>query len=328
MAEPEKDIWLIIPNILSGEATLEEKALFEKWLQKAPENKRFFDSINQISPAQIQNENEAKERVYARIKEVIVPKQITRKLRFWRYCAAASIAVIVALGAILVTSKPQAKEISYIETQVPNGVKSKITLADGTIVYLNSGTYIKYPAQFNLNKREISLKGEAYFEVAKDPEHPFIVHTDKIDIKVLGTHFNVKTFGDEGFIETTLLEGSVQIFKTADKNQSSGVILRPNQQANYNLKSGEISVKEVPAELATVWKEGKIYFENQPLEAITKMLERNYNVNIRIISPKIAKELYYGMFNKSMNLNQLLDVMRSHDGFKYSIKNDTIFITK
>ena len=328
MIEPEKDIWLLVASMWNGNATPEEKIIFDQWLNENEENKQFYNSINRIFPVKKQYDGDTKRRIYNKIQQTILPKQITRRIRFWRYSTVASITVIIVLGVMLLSKKPAVDMDTFVEAQTPCGVKSKIFLPDGTVVYLNAGSFLRYPVRFNKAKRQVTLEGEAYFEVIRDLKHPFIVQTNQVTIKVYGTHFNVNTFDDKGLIETTLVEGSVGIFKKSDIDQKNGIKLEPNQQAVYDISTGKILVKKVEAELSTVWKDGKIYFENETLASITKKLERNFNVSIRITSPKLRSELFYGLFTKKKNIFQLLDVMKIHNNFNYTMKNDTILLNR
>jgi transmembrane sensor len=327
MAESENDIWLIVASVWKGNATPEEKKIFEAWLNEREENKQFYHIINRIVPVKKPYDEEMKRKVYDKIKETIVPKKVSRKIRFWRYGFAASLALMLVSGVgLFVKKSPLPSEMAYIEAQTPFGIRSKLSLPDGTTVYLNSGSYLKYPSVFSGKQRLVILKGEAYFEVARDTLHPFIVQTAQIDIKVFGTHFNVKAYQEDGLVQTTLLEGSVGLYKKADVNRKYGVKLMPNQQATYNAGSSKLSVKKVDASLSAVWREGKYYFENEPFVSIAKKLERNFNVNIRITSPELENELFYGMFTKDKNIFQLLDVMKAHNNFTYTVQNDTILI--
>jgi transmembrane sensor len=329
MVDQGKDIFLIIAALWNGNATSEEKKVFQQWLNESEENKRFYDTIQRIEPSRMSYKEETKERIFGKLKEIVLPKYVRRTIRFWQYGTVASVALLVVFGAVLLSQrKALSSETAFIETQVPFGMKSKILLSDGTAVYLNSGSYIKYPAKFSGKQRSVVLKGEAYFEVEKDPEHPFIVQTKQLNVKVYGTHFNVKAFDDDRYVETTLLEGSVGIYAKSDLKMKEEVKLVPNQQFVYTIASGEKQVKKVDAPLSTVWREEKYYFENEPLASIVKKLERNFNVPIRITSKELSNELFYGLFTKKRNIYQLLDVLKIHSNFDYTLSNDTICIHK
>jgi ferric-dicitrate binding protein FerR (iron transport regulator) len=235
----------------------------------------------------------------------------------------------MVLGVISLLVKPfSSGNISYVETESPWGIKTKVTLSDSSVVYLNAGSYLKYPSRFSGKKREVFLEGEAYFEVRKDVKHTFTVHAGSIDVVVFGTHFNIKAYNDENLIKATLAEGSVGIYKKQESNGTKHIKLVPNQQAIYDKKTGDISIEKVDAELSYAWKDGKYYFESETFAAIAKKLERNFNVNIKINSEQLKKEIFSGLFDKNKSVFQLLDAMKRHENFYYTVKNDTIMITK
>ncbi|MCW0483112.1 FecR family protein [Gaoshiqia sediminis] len=193
---------------------------------------------------------------------------------------AAILLVIFALGIYLgqlITSGPGS--ISGIETttaeiRVPNGEKAELTLPDGSRVWLNSGTTFRFPQQFAGNSREVSLTGEAFFEVVKG-KAPFIVSSDYGDIRVLGTSFNVRAYDNLDF-QATLVEGKIQ-FNTEDKEQ----LLAPGQQLSLTARR-ELIVEAVDTEKAISWKNGFISFENEPLSEVTKRLERHFGIQISL----------------------------------------------
>ncbi|HEX3006306.1 MAG TPA: FecR domain-containing protein [Bacteroidales bacterium] len=328
MKNTETDIWDIIAKVERENSTPEEVEVLNNWINENEENKLFYYILKYTKPKEEPIQIGPKERVYKRLKEAILLRTAEKKVRLWRYCTAASVAILVALVAYMTYNKNVAPKISYTEAQVPAGVRSKLILSDGTLVHLNSGSTLAYPNNFTGNERKVRLQGEAYFEVNKDAKHPFIVETKSITIKVLGTRFNVKAYNEDDFIETTLLEGEVALYRLKDTQQNDITILKPNDRATYNKHTQKITVKEVDASLSAIWKEGKYYFENETLASIVKKLERNFNVRIIVTSPELEKESFYGLFNTNKNLFQLLDIMKLHNSFTYKITKDTIYITK
>ncbi|RYE43332.1 MAG: DUF4974 domain-containing protein, partial [Sphingobacteriales bacterium] len=158
-----------------------------------------------------------------------------------------------------------------------NGEQYSVSLPDGTKVWLNAASSIKFPTTFASSiNRTVELTGEAYFEVAKNKSHPFVVKTEKQEIKVLGTHFNVSSYPEEKLTKTTLLEGSVQVF--ARDNASSTATLKPGQQAQLSLKT--LKVKEVDLSESMAWKNGDFNFENEEFSSILNQVSRWYNVEI------------------------------------------------
>ena len=165
----------------------------------------------------------------------------------------------------------------------PRGQKSVITLPDGTKIWLNSDSKLRVPSNFAASKtREVYLDGEAYFDVAKNPSKPFVVHTLFVEVKVLGTAFNVKSYRDDSQIETTLIHGKVSIGKTGDTN---GLVLLPNQKAIFSKKTSDMSVHAVAnIDIPTAWRQNKLVFDGAPLADVILQLERWYDVKIHIES--------------------------------------------
>ena len=329
MSEQEQDIWKVISSVLDGNPTIEEKHRLNIWLKKGEGNKKFYETILKIQKSKEEFSEEDKKRVFEKIQKSVLHKPKIHKINIWAYTAVASISILVTMAIFnLFFRQPNSVGLTYIEAKTPFGIKSKITLCDGTVVYLNSGSILKYPAKFADKQRQVFLNGEAYFEVSKDSKHPFIVQADRINVKVYGTHFNIRAYCDDNTIETTLLEGSVGIYKKSEENEKQIVKLAPNQQAVYNGNTGKIAVKEIDGNIAIGWREGKYYFENKKLAYIANVLERNFNVTIRLTSRELENEVFYGLIAKNKNIYQLLDVIKTHNHFNYTVKNDTIYMHK
>jgi len=220
------------------------------------------------------------------------------------------------------------KLISYCKVQVAYGSRTKILLPDGTSVTLNSGSILRYPNVFKGGSRKVYLDGEAYFEVKKDTENPFIVNTGDLNIKVYGTTFNVKSYKNEPNVETTLLHGSVVVYKISENEKSNQIILAPNEQVIYDKNSRKLNKYKVDAELISIWKNGKYYFENETFAEIASKLERNFNLKVAITDEDLKKVKFSGLFDKSRSINQVLDAMKHYCRFSYSIINDSIIIQK
>ena len=195
--------------------------------------------------------------------------------------------------------------------QIPKGGEYELILPDGTHVWINSDTKLTFPVAFDSNKREVTLAGEAYFDVTKDPKRPFMVKTANIEIKVLGTQFNVQAYPDDNKIETTLCEGSVNV-----TDGELGVTLTPSQQAVYSKVTQALTTRKVDVRLYTAWKEGLFVFENKPLEEIMNTLSRWYNINV-FYSNQAVKSYHftgdlerYGDFRKTLNMIEKSTVIR------------------
>lgn len=325
MFEYDQKIWAAISSVINENANEEERKIFETWVNENEGNKRFFELIVQQADKNYDSSDELKERIYTKIKNSVLPSKKRRRIAFWIPAAAASVLIILSVALFGLLTKSENLQVVFLEATTPYGVKTKLILPDSTVVFLNSGSYLKYPSKFFGQTREISLKGEAYFEVKKDAEHPFIVKTSAISIKVLGTHFNVKTFPDEDLFETTLLEGSVGLY-LGSQFKEEAVRLKPNEKASYSEETGKIVLKKAEGELEASWKDNKFYFDNSSLHSIAKDLERNYNVPIRIVSDDLKNEIFSGFFGKNRTIYQTLNIIKLHKNFTYRTTNDTIII--
>jgi len=168
---------------------------------------------------------------------------------------------------------------------IPYGKTSEIILPDGTTVYLNAGSRLVYPEYFNDKNREVLLVGEAFFEVKEDKDHPFIVQTTELRIKVLGTKFNVSAYPTDNVIETVLTEGTVQLQQNNSKLFSDDIELIPGQLAAFNKTTRQTALKTVNTENYTIWKDGLCKFEGTDLSRIIKKMERFYNIRFQYSDP-------------------------------------------
>lgn len=219
------------------------------------------------------------------------------------------------------------KEVSYHTLKVPYGKTFKLKLSDGTFVSLNSGTTLRYPEQFGINgKRNVYLTGEAFFEVAKDKKHPFIVHSNQVDIEVLGTRFNVSAYPEDKTVSSVLVEGSIQM--SQKDNPLNAVLLKPNQMAVWHNESQKIVNKTVDTSFYEAWTQGELAFNNTPFSTIAKIIERTYDVEIINENAVLAKQSFTGSIKISeSSVENILELLKRDTPFNYSIKQNTITIT-
>jgi ferric-dicitrate binding protein FerR (iron transport regulator) len=198
-------------------------------------------------------------------------------------------------------------EIDSLEIVAPIGSRTVVDLSDGTKIYLNFGSSIKYPQHFIGNTREVILKGEGYFEVAHNPQKPFIVKTEHIEIRALGTKFNVSAYPGNGVVATTLIEGKVIVERKKGKGAESLGSLVPGQHVSYNINSGDIISATGNTDRYIAWKDGKLVFQNESLEEVAIRLSRMFNVDIEI-SNEVQVYTYTVTFMDEPLL-QILDLM-------------------
>lgn len=212
-------------------------------------------------------------------------------------------------------------QINTVET--PRGGQFQVRLPDGTKVWLNAASSLKYPASFaNVAKRKVELNGEAYFEVAKDKEHPFIVETNKQEVEVLGTHFNINCYADEPTTQTTLLEGSVKV----STNSKDFRILKPGEQSS--ISNADISVTQVNTDEATAWKNGYFMFNNESQEMVMRKLARWYDVEVEYVDPSTRNIKYYGIVSRFENISKVLNKLEQTSDVRFDIIGKKIKVYK
>lgn len=231
-------------------------------------------------------------------------------------------------GVQLVYAKDKEKEIlEYNTLTVPYGKRFELKLSDGTNVHLNAGTSLKYPVNFiNGENRKVFLKGEAYFDVAKDTKHPFVVNVNDMDVRVLGTQFNVSSYPEDDNINTVLVEGSISIYKNGESyNPETSTILKPGFKATWLKSNHQVSIGKADIEMHTAWIEGRIVFRRTPFEDIIKKLERHYDVVIINKNQVLAKQEFGASFNVE-TIKQVLESFNANYKIEYTIENNQIII--
>ncbi len=217
------------------------------------------------------------------------------------------------------------KEISkpiYNSLNVPRGGEYFLTLADGTKVWVNSETKLKYPVSFSGKQRIVYLTGEAYFDVTKNPEKPFIVVTKDAKIKVLGTSFNVKAY-EENEIAATLVEGSVSIISPKNKKE---IILCPGEQGLIEKNTGNIIKKNVDISLYTAWKDGRFVFRKTKMDDILKTLSRWYDIDIFYQNEEVKNITFTGNIKRYSDFDNIIDIIETTKRVKFKVKGKIIIV--
>jgi transmembrane sensor len=363
----------LITNYLNSSLQKEEEKILVEWLEKDLANKRYFDEFREIwlssglSSAQKKyNSKMAFERFKKKIGQTSGDKEyesyFLKRLTITIGKAAAVLLITYGLGIIsfAVINSDKASIITYQEITVPAGSKTKLSLPDGTQVWLNSQSKLTYASNYNQDSREVKLEGEGYFKVARDKERPFIVKAANITVRALGTEFNVKCYPDEGFIEATLVKGSIKIEGGKDqiKAEKNNMILKPNERLTFIKKTGklypridslqteqnqkvlskkyvikdeirkeQIIIGAIDPKPLIAWKDDKLIFTGERFEEIKTKLERWYGVSIQIKDEEILSYRFKGSFEKE-TLEQALEALRLASPFKYIIHKDQVIISK
>jgi transmembrane sensor len=320
----------IIQNGKSGQATHEERqkllSLFHQPEIEFELKSYLFEDLNQTeaSPEDERSFEEIFEKFWKNRKTGVLKK--LNKIHILRRLVqmAAILAIGLFLGYILDSVKEGSSPVYYTSV-APKGSVSEMFMPDGTHVFLNSGSEIKYSVEGVDGVREIFLEGEALFEVAKMKGKSFLVHTPSYDVRVTGTVFNVKAYPGESETATTLVEGIVQIESSVRLQLANKIELKPGEQLIYHDGSKKISVRKVNTAMHTAWKDNRMIFVNMNMKELKTLLERKFGVEIEIRDQSILQYHYDGTF-KNETIFEVLEVLKLTLPIQYHIEDQKIII--
>lgn len=299
----------IIAKYLAGLANIKEKEQLLAWLKEDKENRRLFALYQNIwrnSIAQKELQNIDVDAAYKKIH-----KQINNRVTLHRaYVVFQRIAAILLVPLLISTiylwtvQTKDTHSIMYQEVYTAHGTRSKIVLPDSSVVWLNSGTYMKYPQNFQYN-RKLELKGEAYFQVQANPQNPFVVKTNLLDVMAVGTKFNVEAYPNDSLIAVSLIEGDVKI----QKQEKPITYLTPNHRFVYNKTLDLSSIEKSNNQVWTAWIDGMLVFRNNKLSDVFRQIGRKYNVSFDVIDPIILDYKYHATFHNE-SLDDILALLQ------------------
>ncbi|MFC0512734.1 FecR family protein [Mucilaginibacter angelicae] len=335
-------------------ASAEELAELDMFLEQFPDYKKTYqvtDALkgNDAQPAETKPEeiNGNLEEIWNRIKSSNEDAEDNTKVRFmfrWQWVAAAVLVLAVTGGLLYRRGIQQDNSIAEIvihEIHVPYGKTQKLKLPDGTQVMLNAGSTFSYPEAFEKGTRDVSLTGEGFFEVTKNAKKPFLVHTAKLVVKVLGTVFNVKAYNNDKTVETTLLKGKVQV--ELKNNPEKKIILLPNEKLivinNRDPKSVKPKENKIEYQVTalpdvkpdevkeTAWVDNRILFTNEVFEDVAAQIERKYNVQVVFEDQALRTEQISGLLDKE-SLQEALGIIEMTTPFKFRVDGQTVYLSK
>jgi ferric-dicitrate binding protein FerR (iron transport regulator) len=311
---------------LDGTATKADYRQVFQWA-KDPQNRAHYRELldaavasHLIRPVDPEEQKKVWENISREISVKKAHLSLYPVIRKWA-AAAAVIAIIILSGIYTVEKHKSSDSLPYTIETVKNG-KSIITLNDGTKIWLNKGSLLVCDKDFGHKNRKVELTGEAYFEVAKDADKPFVVRTKDLDVEVLGTRFNVNAASEGQTVAVTLAEGKIRV-TTVELQQ---LTLRQGEQLLLDRKNKKLSVSEVNSELYISWKNDEIIFEQETLEEILGMMQRNFHINICLENRQIADRKITGRFPLDEQPDRMLKILQKQVPFNYSSDKDTIFI--
>jgi ferric-dicitrate binding protein FerR (iron transport regulator) len=357
----QEKLAILLSRKLSGEATPDELSALEKWIRDNPQDHYVIEAVqlywHNTAAQDFFNisDNAHFERMLNKAETPVVAMQAPQKLSkykpVWLKWAAAAVFVgCMISGAVIFNQHAHQGETTAKDDIVTTrGTKSKIILPDGTKVWLNADTRLHFDKEFNGVLREVYLDGEAFFDVTKDKNRPFIVHTSDIDIRVLGTAFNVKSYKEEATIEATLIHGSIQV--TRQKECIPKIILSPHEKLVFNKLVGKtpespdhlLPVKEKDPQylvskilqntnndssiVETAWVHNRLLFDGDTFKQLAVKMERWFDVQIKFENAEVANYRLRGAFEDE-TIGEALKALQQIAHFKFTIRDKTVTIAK
>ncbi|HEY9543779.1 FecR family protein, partial [Prevotella sp.] len=318
---------LLIEKLFNRQLTPQQSVELDEWLARPDESEGFDDMCHALWVNTPTAANDAMEASMLTniLSSIDQPTAESRPRRPNYYKIAAIGLLVVTFG--LATYAYRAHQTmadrvaEVVENTVEKGQKARLTLPDGTKVWLNSYSHLTYNGAYNLKDRIVKLSGEAYFEVAKNKEKPFIVECDGVSVEALGTTFDVKAYPSDPTITTSLIEGRV---KVSDKK--SGITLEPNQQLVYDKKSNTFAVAQTDnVNEADFWRKDILYFNATPLSDIAKTIERMYDVKVVMASNDLSRVTFSGTIRNN-SLENIFHVISLTYPLSYELHGDTILL--
>lgn len=308
----------LLQKYIAGNATEVEKQRVTGWIQENPENMREYMAQRKLHDMALwRTEPVAEENSRER-------KHFSLRGIYMEAAKIAAVLAIVLLGTHYWTGKHQVPEDkTWQSIYVPAGQRAELMLADGTKVWLNSRSTLTFPGSFKGDIRNVKLDGEGYFAVTKNVEQPFIVETNKCNVKVLGTEFNVMAYAADSVWETSLLEGAVEILVPGSNN--SGMRLEPNTMAS--LKGNRLVKGRIKEADYFLWREGLLCFNDISVRDMIEKLKLYYGVDIVVNNTRILKNRYTGKFRTKDGVEHVLKVLRLNNKFTYTKDDETNVIT-
>jgi ferric-dicitrate binding protein FerR (iron transport regulator) len=360
--KPISEIEDVLVKYITGSATSDERKIVHAWLRQSPDNARYLDQLSDVyvtakltQPNYTYNADLSWNRVRAKYFKKQLDKtqdEITRitsrsrMLNFYKYAAIFVLAFVSGFILMYYLAPTQAEsQLVWNEVSAPLGSKTSLTLTDGTQVWLNAGSKIRYPNNFGATDREVYLEGEAYFKVTKSAVHKFVVKTSDVSVTAWGTEFNVKAYPEEKNVQTTLVKGVVTVKNLHDANNDQEVLLKPKQSVTYvktepvanqdnavakeEMKTDQpehdkmVVVPNVTTELYTSWKDKEWFFEGEAFDKLIVKLERRFNVKIVCTSEQLNGYKFSGRL-KEETLEQVLNIIKLTAPIDYVIKNNVV----
>ncbi|MBU2904177.1 DUF4974 domain-containing protein [Arenibacter algicola] len=329
MEKKENKIERIIAKSFKGELDSKEQIFLDQWISLSQENKKKFEIYEKLwkrSGELLLSNTIDVEASLLKTKKRIPDFRFKRRFSFGNLRVAAALILAMGLGFLfnyLLGANDLIDGTSgtvYQEVRASYGTRTKLLLADGTNVWLNSGSTLKFPVIFdNTEERVVELNGEGYFDVTKNESKPFIVNTAGLDVKVYGTSFNVSAYDEYDSMEVALVEGKVSLVQGDKGNRKEYMVLNPNDVVECNISEKRLSrISDSKMSRYTAWKDGQMVFYGDPIDKVVSRLEKWYNVDIEISDKALENYRFTATFNDE-TLEQVLKLLSLSSPMEYEI---------
>ncbi|MBK5215143.1 MAG: DUF4974 domain-containing protein [Flavobacteriaceae bacterium] len=321
MDKERLDINQLIVNDFSGKIIPEEKVLLDQWITEGIENQRYYSEQKKLwnlftLHQKMQNIHERK--AYQKISSQLFSKKKVDFLNHVQRIAAILLLPVLIISAIYYYSERNHTEqfsSVYNTVETPLGMRSGLTLPDGTKVWLNAGSKLSYPVLFSPKFREVKLIGEAYFEVKKDKNWPFLVNSGNMNVFVTGTTFNCNAYPENDQMQTVLVEGQVTV---TNVSATATKVMEPGELAVFRKNTQQITKTKIDVEKYIAWKNGKLMFREDKMNLVVEKLERWYNVEFIIEDKEISDYIYTATFIDE-SLDQVLKMLSLSAPIRYTV---------
>ncbi|WP_372634378.1 FecR family protein [Fodinibius sp.] len=337
--------WKVIQRYVSGRCSASEQRKVEGWMENDPTTRKLVEEVEQIWSLTPEEDFEVSVKdAWDRFQVREVRKQTSRQRNDRQHYqmgvlvrAAAAILLMAFIGwfswqYIDESNIETVSSISQVEMQsvnTENGERAQLTFSDGTVITLNAASSLKYPKAFQEAKREIKLKGEAYFEVASNTEKPFVVHVNNVEVEVVGTKFNVRAWEEDSEVSVGVREGKVAVNSVSEdhRQQKDRVLLTEGQYTSVIEGKGLTHVQNIDIEKHLLWINGGLYFDNTPFKNVFRQIEREFNVDITVEDKDILEVPFTSTF-EDVKLEKILKVLSASMKMEYRKEEQNIMFYK
>lgn len=288
----------VLLDYFSGTLSPVQKQEVETWLQESEENRKIARDIHYICVATdtLQTIKDVNSHHALDLVKKRIGKSNHTNFLVWFQRVAAIFLLPLLVSTIYFATKEESAE--FIELKTNPGMVAKLDLPDGSKVWLNSRSYLKYPRKFTGSTRTVEIDGEAYFSVHKDKTKKFIVNTPfEINAEVLGTEFNIEAYKESRQVNTTLVSGSVKLSYINRNNKEESLLMKPEEEVSYNTKTGSIEISTLYVPTLTSWKDGLVILRNTPFEEVLKILSKRFNADFIVKNVLLYDNSFTGTFD-------------------------------